>query len=156
MDLFVVTAVLEPETPVEFARADWPLHVTVSSNFRIERDPAEILAELRPSVHDVAPFRIRGGESRGFGPRGDIAVTLVDPPDVFVDIHLRLVRVLTDLGAIWTTPFTGDRYVPHATITATGALGGERIAVDRLGLFRLTGNLVTGRARVEGWLGLSG
>ena len=121
MTLHVVTAFLDPAPGAAFARAAWPAHITVSTNFVARRSTADVVASLGESLRDTQPLVATPGARAAFGADGDIPVVLVEPARAWRVLHLTVARTLADGGSDFTTPFTGDAYRAHVTDTPAGS-----------------------------------
>jgi hypothetical protein len=124
MSLVVVAPV--ERIPDEFGARQWPLHVTVTTNFETSLAADAVIARIQGAALP-APFTAARGSQTLFGLDGDIPVTLIDPPDEFARLHRSLVDAL-DPVATWVTPqFLRENYSPHCT-----SMGGRQMASDVL------------------------
>ncbi|MFD4960732.1 2'-5' RNA ligase family protein [Microbacterium sp. NPDC058389] len=127
-ELFVVVALPDPlEVGSTFRRRAWPAHVTLASNFAVDGARDAVLSAVRGVCAEEPPLEIRFGDEARFGPRGDIAVQLVESAQI-VDLHERLadaVERLEGFAAEEPAHWRGG-YRPHMThvpgvVTPAGA-----------------------------------
>lgn len=143
MTLSVVTAFLGPAPGEAFARAEWPAHVTVSTNFVSPRPAEELAASVEAMVRATDPLVAVPGARAAFGAAGEIPVVLVEPEHAWRELHLDVVRALGEAGCSFTTPFTGTAYRAHVTDTSAGSWSHD-VRITVLHLIELDG----GTARV--------
>ncbi len=156
----IAVAFVEPVTEgQEFARDDWPLHITLVKfdvvEPRQEADPEssqEAEPEARPAPGDplaeriatvmAAPVaavlgsRLDVGSEAGFGRGGAIPVNLIEPSEQLQSFHNELVGIVEQLpGRISTPGYTLEGYRPHVSHHGDKRLQqGETIALDRIAL----------------------
>lgn len=139
---YVVVALLEPlPAGTVFPASQWPLHVTLSTNFDVVAEPeavAAIIAEIAAATHS---FTITGGEQALFGSHHSTPVTLVEPREPLARLHAALVAGLRAHGAVFLYPeHLGDGYRPHATMQTRNRphpavlATGRRVLLDTLAL----------------------
>lgn len=140
------------ETGTRFARAAWPAHVTLASNFSVDVSAPQVTDVVREVVAGLTPLPVRFEGVGMFGPNGDIAVQLVRSPAIS-QLHERLAEVLERLPgfepeqpAHWRAGFrphmtrVDDRDTPEGTQTVLGYVaiaeidGEHAIIVDQVSL----------------------
>ncbi|KRE81887.1 2'-5' RNA ligase family protein [Arthrobacter sp. Soil763] len=154
----IVVAFLEPVTAgMEFPREDWPLHITLVKFDVVDQPlgdggPPGDAVEQPPGDGDPLAARVAGlmdapigaalgsavtiGAEAGFGRRGTIPVSLVEPSPALQALHEALVEAARSLpGRISTPGYTGTGYRPHVSHRPGKALrAGEQLALDRIAL----------------------
>jgi hypothetical protein len=113
-----------------FPASGWPLHITVVPPFETERDAAAVAA-LIPRVPRI---RLIAGERASFGSRGQVPVTLFEPSDALLAVHVALVDALEAAGArIQDQRHIRDGYRPHTSDQSGDALRpGAPVVIDAL------------------------
>lgn len=138
---WTVAAMLAPIRPgVTFARTDWPAHVTLASNLRVD-DPSTLPAVVDDALQDAGPLDGRLGRTAWFGEREDVPVLLVASTGI-EGAHERLATALVQLPG-----FAADApqhwragYRPHLTLgAAVPAPTHEHIIVACVAIARLDG-----------------
>jgi hypothetical protein len=154
----VVVAFVEPVSEgMEFARAAWPLHITLV-RFDVDAGAAvdDVDGGAGPSVAEPqndelaaratslmeAPVRaalgtmVAAGEPAAFGRNGSIPVTLIEPNPALQRLHEELVDVVEELrGRVATPAYTRAGYRPHVSHQGEKALRtGDRLGLDRIAL----------------------
>jgi len=105
---------------VEFDMSDWPLHVTFADVFAIERNDVNIDEKIEKALHSERPVLIKPKQQSTLG---DTSVVLVEKTEELVSLHLLLVGLLEQNGAVFNTPaFTKSGFLPHCTIQKSGQL----------------------------------
>ena len=102
-----------------FPASDWPVHVTIVPPFESGLDAADVAA-LVPRVPRIP---LMAGERAVFGSRRQVPVTLIEPSDALLEVHIALVDALEAAGArIQDQRHIRDGYRPHASDQRSGAL----------------------------------
>ncbi|WP_445155653.1 2'-5' RNA ligase family protein [Arthrobacter sp. Hor0625] len=146
----IVVAFVEPVAAgMEFPREDWPLHITLVKFDVVDPPPGD---PGPPGDGDPLAARVAGlmdapigaalgsavtiGAEAGFGRRGTIPVSLVEPSPALQTLHEALVEAARSLpGRISTPGYTGSGYRPHVSHRPGKTLrAGERLALDRIAL----------------------
>jgi 2'-5' RNA ligase len=151
---YVTTVLLDDDGRIEFDRAIQPLHVTISTNFRVDLDVPDVLDRLRPGVAAVAPLEIVPGGDALFGPAADLPVVLVEPRAPLLRLHLAALAALSDRAVEWMSPYLGEDYVFHSTVQRGRRFGPDPAFVDRLALVEILKMPTGDRVRVVGHLAL--
>lgn len=130
--------------PAVVGRTQWPVHVTVAGNFRIDNVHTVEVAQLLHSVaQSTARFAVRLGPRELFGPAGNIPVLLASHPE-FSRLHRSLALGLIAMqGFAATEPsYWGEGYRPHATVgSSVDAQEGDTVLIRTLTLVSLSGDL---------------
>ncbi len=151
----IAVAFVEPVAEgLEFARDDWPLHITLVK-FDVAgteaedsgREPGGVLVPddaLAGRIAELMDGPVRaalggtlgvGGEA-GFGRSGQVPVSLISPSPELSDLHRALVAMVAALpGRISTPLYTLAGYRPHVSHHGTKRLReGETVSLDRIAL----------------------
>lgn len=161
----VVVAFVEPVSEgMEFARDEWPLHITlvrfdvdggVSGDEGVSADDVDggaappgvaapqndVLAARVARLMDV-PVRaalgttVTAGAPAGFGRNGSIPVTLIEPNAALQQLHEELADVAEGLrGRVATPAYTRTGYRPHVSHQGEKTLrSGDSLRLDRIAL----------------------
>lgn len=114
----------------EFDGRDWPLHVTVTTNFETSLNADDVIDRIAACAV-MAPFTAVPGADRQFGPDLNIPVVLIHSPDEFAELHHTLVEAL-DGTVEWLTPqYLRENYRPHCTVIRGRRMSAAAI-IDRL------------------------
>lgn len=65
----LVTFLEDTQDGYEFPSSNWPLHITIASNFTIECTVSELLEKLSIVVGQQKPIEITAGNDEFFGPQ---------------------------------------------------------------------------------------
>ena len=115
---YVLVHFLQP-TPdgTHFAAKNWPLHITLASNFQIRRKETGLIEKLQQFAAEQKSLSITAGSDAHFGPTGQVLVTTFDMTPELNKFHNDLVQLLRANGAIFDTPeYIESGYRPHATV----------------------------------------
>ena len=100
------------------SRQEWPAHVTLASSFVVDESGDELARAVNDVFTGEEQLSIRFAGTAAFGPHLDVAVQLVDSPQIFT-LHKRLADRLesmrgfaADEPAYWRAG-----YRPHMTHT---------------------------------------
>ncbi|MFZ1801994.1 MAG: 2'-5' RNA ligase family protein [Candidatus Saccharimonas aalborgensis] len=105
---------------VEFGMSDWPLHVTFADVFAIERNDVAIDRKLNEALQNQRPVLV---EPKQQAKLGNTDVVLVEKTEELLSLHLLLVGLLEQNGAVFNTPaFTKGGFLPHCTIQKSSLL----------------------------------
>ncbi len=138
-----------PTVPEEFPMSEWPLHVTLLANFRIEQLDT-FKDKLMDYTRQCKAFDITTNCEALFGPDQSVAVSLIQPDEKITMLHTVLLSLATSLGAEFDEPaFTGDGFRPHATIQHKSRLQDKQtIRLDSLTLIDMYPNADIKKRRV--------
>lgn len=145
--LFAVVGTPDP-VPEHVDRDQWPVHVTIASNFFADNSAeAAIIALLESSARDVPAFEVELGPPALFGANADLPVLLA-PHQSFDRLHGALAARLMRLpGFIAVEPnYWLEGYRPHATLgRAVRVSEGQTLhilALTLVSLYRGTGTRI--------------
>lgn len=135
--LYVVVAPLGG-LPARFDRDDWPLHLTLVSDFTLARDVGDVDQALKVASDAGDPLSVRGAGDAMFGVHSDIPVRLVESGNA-ASIHQKLLTELDGLINLVEPNYAGSGFRPHVTARGADQLGsGESRTLDSLSLVRMT------------------
>lgn len=149
---FCVAALFAPlEAGFRFARAEWPAHVTLVSNFVVGEPAGRVVAELTDAGWSARPLAFECGERALFGARSDIPVVLMASTDA-ARLHRDLATGLRDVNG-----FAADEpahwfegYRPHLTLRPGWDVAeGETRTATHVALVRLDGSAAEVTSCVE-------
>lgn len=144
--LLAVVAVPAPlEEGARFARAVWPAHVTLASNFTVGETFAHVADAVRAACVDVEPLTIRFEGTAQFGRNQEVAVQLVRSAQV-VALHERLADVLEALPhfAAEEPPYWRTGYRPHMThVTGRDTPEGAEVVLRHVVIAEIDGATAT-------------
>jgi 2'-5' RNA ligase len=147
---YVIVHFIEPtKVPQEFTAKEWPLHITLLSNFQIT--PLSLLEkELAIYAHNTKPFDVITDGEALFGPNKNIAVSLIRPDEALINMHTQLLSIATELGAVYDeVAFMSEGYRPHATIQASSRLlDGQKVTLNDFTLVDMYPNNDIARRRI--------
>ncbi|WP_022880674.1 2'-5' RNA ligase family protein [Gryllotalpicola ginsengisoli] len=125
MRSYVVVLPLAPlQAGAEFRRDAWPPHVTLIPPFETDAPPEAVLEGIRAAAQGHEPVPAVAGPRAGFGRRGDVPVTTIEPSEELEALHVDV------LGAVDRFLRPGVRlshvgpgnYRPHVTDQHAGGL----------------------------------
>lgn len=101
----------------EYAKADWPLHVTLSDVFSITGSLDDLFTNLRTQLFSFKPFITTViGEGR-FGDDRSVRVMLLNRTRELQQLHLAIVALLERYGAQFNNEaYIREGYMPHSSI----------------------------------------
>lgn len=104
----IVHFVESAKVPVEFSAKEWPLHITLLSNFQIA-SLSELEKELTVYAKNTKPFDVTVEGEALFGANKTVAVSLIKPDEILLDMHGQILSIATKLGAVYDEPaFIGE------------------------------------------------
>lgn len=119
----IVHFIDKSQVPSEFPSSEWPLHVTLLANFTLGKSIEQLDSELKNFASQENPYEIMADGEALFGPKKNVAVSLIQPNQNIQKMHVALKKVISSLGAVFDEPaFTGEGYRPHATIQVNSRL----------------------------------
>ncbi|HVS78883.1 MAG TPA: 2'-5' RNA ligase family protein [Candidatus Saccharimonadales bacterium] len=132
----IVHFLKEPPDNLEFTVSDWPLHITLADDFRLEKVGRQLLSELSELTACQEPIKVLAIDDTYLGKHSETRVTLVDTSMELIELHKKLVGLLKKCGAEFYNPhYILGGYKPHITIQKSGrAKPGEVITINSLSL----------------------
>lgn len=128
--------------PGRVDRSNWPVHVTVLSNFVVDDYAvAAVTSIVREGTGRQSAFDVDLGPRAMFGPRRDVPVLLAEHP-VFHALHGSLSGSVEPLSGFRPdhVEFWGAGYRPHATVSSDAQSAGARqISITNLAVASLAG-----------------
>jgi 2'-5' RNA ligase len=135
---WAIVALLENvHVGMEFAPADWPLHVTLADVFATNysgKQLAEVLEHFVQNNHELS-VQVEGETS--FGPAENrVPVLLLQKTDKLQDLHDSLLDALEDAAVVFNDPqYMRDGFVPHVSRgVAAGLKVGDVCTVNNIAL----------------------
>lgn len=131
---YTIAHFIQPvKTSNEFRMSQWPLHVTLADTFAIDRHGSNFDIKLAALPQTLSPATTIAKNDTTLGTAN---VTLLEDTPSLRSLHLSLVSLLEQNGAIFNHPeFTKDGFLPHCTIQNTERLHeGDRLTVSSLAL----------------------
>lgn len=112
----------------EFPSSEWPLHVTLLANFTLGKPLEQLDSELRNYAFQEKPYDIMADGEALFGPKQNIAVSLIQSHQNIQKMHDTLSLIVSKLEAVFDEPaFMGEGYRPHATIQVNSRLSDKQL-----------------------------
>jgi 2'-5' RNA ligase len=113
--------------PEEFHYSEWPLHVTLLANFKLSESLEELVHALRVYSSRTKPFEITSNGEALFGPQLNVAVSLIQPSNSIVQMHMDLITLSAAVGAEYDEPkFMREHFRPHVTIQSNARLSDKQ------------------------------
>lgn len=111
--------------------SDWPLHITFADVFAIDRHSVGIDEKIEKTLRSQKQAVI---EPKQRAKLGDTEVILVEKTDEVLRLHMLMINLLEQNGAVFNTPaFTKNGFLPHCTIQKSGTLQ-DRSKITELSL----------------------
>lgn len=124
----IVHFIDKSKVPSEFPSSEWPLHVTLLANFTLGMSLERLESDLRNFALREKPYDITVDGEALFGPKQNVAVSLIQPNQSIQKMHEALSSIASKLGAVFDEPaFMGEGYRPHATIQVNSRLAEKQI-----------------------------
>jgi len=116
-----------------FRMSDWPVHVTLADVFAVDRHGVALDQKVADLLADMQPVETTTYRDDVLG---TTPVVLLDKTTSLVMLHMAIVTLLEQNGAIFNTPeFTKDGFLPHSTIQKSGRLNiGDIVTIDSVSL----------------------
>lgn len=118
MQKYVLVKFLENiDEGAEFSAANWPLHVTLASNFVVDWENTGLFEKLSALLAKQKPVPAIAGNDDHFGPQKQVHVTTLDMNPKLVALHEDIIAVLKSVGAVFDEPqYLEEGYRAHATV----------------------------------------
>lgn len=115
---YVIVKFLEPVADgTEFDAKHWPLHVTLASNFVIDRKGVGLFEKLTTLASTEKGITATAGQDDSFGPQKQVHVTTLVMTPALKQLHTHIIALLKDLGATFDEPqYQEAGYRAHATV----------------------------------------
>jgi 2'-5' RNA ligase len=108
--------VLEVENLPDEEFREWPLHCTLVYWFKYGGDMTELIQKFTEFFADFDSQELLGGSTAYFGPRQDLAVTLVNKTQSLQKFHDETVNKVLELsGEFESDEFMRSNFTPHVT-----------------------------------------
>src|SRR5215213_4056683 len=100
-----------------FPSSEWPLHITLLSNFSLKWPREALVKKLDEIARSSEPFGVTTAGDDMFGADHTVPVTLIKPDESLMALHNKLNDMATDALAYFDSPqYLGKAYRPHATV----------------------------------------
>lgn len=141
----------------EYAREDWPPHVTLADVFAIEGSWHEVIEDLQSTLMNIPPVESYISGEEKFGKDKTIPVQLIRKTNELQALHDLIIDILEAHDATFNSPeFTRDGFKPHSTIQKEGRLQpGDKIRFDSVTLIDLFPSNDPYQRRILGTIPLS-
>ncbi|HEU4966102.1 MAG TPA: 2'-5' RNA ligase family protein [Candidatus Saccharimonadales bacterium] len=118
----------------EYDAKHWPLHVTLASNFVVDRRAVDLFGELAELASNECSVTTTAGDDDYFGPQKQVHVTALTMTLELQTLHNHIIGLLKNLGAVFDEPqFQEEGYRAHATVQANKRLyKGDTVTIDEL------------------------
>lgn len=115
---YTIAQLLEPMAEgVEYASADWPLHVTIAGIFAVDLVGSQLIEQLRQLLVRYEPFTAIAAGDAYFGPKKQTRVTLFETNERLTVLHYDVVALLQRCHATFTSPqFNEAGFRAHASV----------------------------------------
>jgi 2'-5' RNA ligase len=137
MQKYVLVKLLEQLEPgAEFAAKDWPLHITLVSNFAVDRLTTRLDQRLENLMNTHNPIPATAGGEALFGADETVRVTVLEENASLSALHKATVDLLRNLGAQFDEPrYLEAGYRAHATVRPQARLNqADTILIDEITL----------------------
>jgi 2'-5' RNA ligase len=135
MQKYVLVQLLEGmDEGTEFPATNWPLHVTLASNFIVDCENTNLLEKLSALLANRKPIKIIAGEDEYFGQQKHIQVMLLEMNAELASLHNDIVALLKSVGAVFDEPqYLEAGYRAHASVQRHVRLHkGDVVNIDEL------------------------
>jgi hypothetical protein len=115
------------------------LHISILPWFALETDELPFLNWFYKQFKQLKSFDAVTGERRMFGPNKDVPVSILEPKEKFMQMHLLALSWFGEVGARWAErdPYVGDDYIPHISQRQGYKIDdGQQIHINSLILFK--------------------
>lgn len=133
MQKYVIVKFLEPVADgTEFDAKHWPLHVTLASNFIVDRKAVNLFDKLAELTSNENSVTTTAGEDDYFGPQKQVHVTTLTMTSELQTLHNHIIALLKNIGATFDEPqYQEEGYRAHATVQADKSLHkGDAVTID--------------------------
>ena len=122
-----------------FPVSRFPLHMTLLPPFLVDCDLPTLTQAVEAVSSKTESLLAEVTDQEGFGPHGNIAVSLIRPVASVLEAHSRLTRALTPLGWAAKEPqYNGEGYRPHITGTDESSVRcGDQFILSELAIIEM-------------------
>src|SRR6266702_4605581 len=135
MQKYVLVQLLEGrDEGTEFPATNWPLHVSLASNFIVDWENTNLFEKLSALLANRRPFETTIGDDEYFGPQKQVHVTLLNMNPELKSLHNDIIALLKSVGAVFDEPqYLEEGYRAHATVQRHKRLNeGSAVKIDKL------------------------
>jgi 2'-5' RNA ligase len=133
MQKYVLVKLLETiDEGTEFSARNWPLHVTIASNFAVDWEATGLFEKLRSLLAKQKPVTTTAADDEYFGSQKHIHVTLLDMSSELRSLHNDIIALLKGVGAVFDEPhYREANFRAHATVQPHARLHkGDHITIN--------------------------
>lgn len=135
MQKYVLVSLLEKlDEGTEFPATNWPLHVTLASNFIVDWESTNLFEKLSALLANRQSFEITVGDDEYFGPQKQVHVTLLNMNSEIRSLHNDVIALLKECGATFDEPqYLEEGFRAHATVQLQARLHkGDAVNIEEL------------------------
>lgn len=135
MQKYVLVKLLEQmDEGTEFSASNWPLHVTLASNFVVDWETTGLFEKLSMLLAEREPVKAVAGSDEYFGPQKQVHVTLLEMSSELASLHNDIIALLKSVGAVFDEPrYLEAGYRAHSTVQRHARLHkGDAVNIDEL------------------------
>ena len=132
---YVIVKFLEPvDDGTEFDARHWPLHVTLASNFVVDRKAVGLFEKLTELAANEKTVGTTASDDDYFGPQKQAHVTTLAMTPELQSLHEHIIALLKNVGSTFDEPqYQEEGYRAHATVQTDRRLQkGDVVAIDGL------------------------
>lgn len=132
---YVIVKFLEPVADgTEFDAKQWPLHVTLASNFVVDRKAVGLFDKLVELASNESHVTTTASDDDYFGPQKQVQVTTLTMTSELQTLHNHIIALLKSLGATFDEPqYQEAGYRADATVQSDKRLyKGDTVVIDEL------------------------
>lgn len=117
-----------------FSARDWPLHVTLVSNFVVDWKTTGLFDKLTYLLSRHKPIQVTAADDEFFGSDKQIQVTILEMNADLIALHNDIVKLLKSVGAVFDEPqFLERGYRAHVTVTPKARISkGDLVDIDNI------------------------
>lgn len=133
MQKYVIVKFFDPIADgTEFDAKHWPLHVTLASNFVVDRKAVGLFDRLVKLASNEKSVTTTASGEDYFGPQKQVHVTTLTMTPEVRTLHNHIIALLKNLGATFDEPqYQEEGYRAHATIQVDKRLHeGDAVNID--------------------------
>jgi len=115
------------------------LHISILPWFALETDELPFLNWFYKHFKQLKAFDATANERKMFGPKQDVPVTILEPKEKFMELHMLALSWFGEVGARWAErdPYVGDDYIAHIAQRQGYKIGqGQQVHINSLILFK--------------------
>ena len=137
MGMYGIATIFENSiTGYEFLSDNIPLHLSHVDSFEVELTAEQLAKKLSASLTYQKTLQVKVLRDACYGPEKDILVAELELTPDLSSLHIRIMDMLTQVGAIFKNPhFHNDGYSPHISIYENRRVSiGEVVTIDQVSI----------------------